>query len=227
MRALLSDIADLALGRQCLGCAEPGPGICPGCLRGLRGRPVPVRAGVITAYAGGAYDGLLRSAVIAYKEHGYLSLADPLGRLLADAVLASVTWPPGSVVLVPVPAHRASRRGFDPVALLGRHACRHLAARGCPASVSAILVARERYPALKGLGRAEREAAVSGAFAVRRAPPESRRGDAAALVVIDDVVTTGATAREAVRALAAARIAAAARATGGGRPRGRGGPGSR
>ncbi|MDP1878803.1 MAG: phosphoribosyltransferase family protein [Actinomycetota bacterium] len=225
MRALVSDIADLALGRRCLGCQDPGPGLCRACLLGLRGKPVPARAGAVAGCAGGAYDGLLRSVVIAFKEQGYVSLADPLGRLLADGVRASVTGQrPGSrhpLVLVPVPSHRRSRRGFDPVVLLGRHACRHLARDGYRAIVDPILMTRVRYAELKGLGRAEREAAVSGAFHAR---PSSLRGPAAtaaALLVIDDVVTTGATVREAARALAAVGLQVRAAAAVAGASRGR------
>ncbi|MHB1164804.1 MAG: ComF family protein [Candidatus Nanopelagicales bacterium] len=230
MRALLSDMADLALGRRCLGCEAPGPGICPACLRGLRGprgTAVATRAGVVTAHAAGAYAGLLRSAVIAYKEHGHVGLADPLGRLLADAVRASLPGHrPGHsrpMVLVPVPAHRRSRRGFDPVVLLGRHACRHLAADGVRAMVGPVLLARVRFAELKGLGRAEREAAVSGAFRARRGGLRGNPADAACLVVIDDVLTTGATVREAVRALAADGIVAQAAAAVAGATRDRSG----
>jgi predicted amidophosphoribosyltransferase len=106
------------------------------------------------------------------------------------------------VLLVPVPsAPRATRvRGADVVALLATVASRRLRARGRPVRAARLLRQSRRVSDQAGLGARGRAANVAGAFAVRR--PLLRGIPAGArVVVVDDVVTTGASAAEAVRVL--------------------------
>jgi predicted amidophosphoribosyltransferase len=128
--------------------------------------------------------------VIAYKERGRLDLTAPLAGELA-ALLAG--HPPAALVPVPSTRRAARERGGDRIQRLACHA-----ARGSPhVAVPALRWAR-RVADSVGLNAVQRRDNVAGAMAARR-PPSSRPA-----VLVDDVVTTGATLTEAARALGGA-----------------------
>lgn len=209
---------DLLLGASCVGCEQPGRLLCDPCRAVLPAtpaavdlpgwpHPVPVRAA-------GPYRGTVRALVVGHKERGLHALRAPLAALLAGAVGA--LWPSpattaGAVVLVPVPSRRSSvrARGHDPTLAMTRGAARSLAAAGHgPVLVAPLLVQRPGVLDQGGLDRAGRARNLDGALScpasgVRRL---ARRVGAARVVVCDDVVTTGATAAEAVRALGASGV---------------------
>jgi predicted amidophosphoribosyltransferase len=185
---LAAALADLVLPRCCVGCGRPGRSLCLGCaprdvLRlDVAGLPV---------VAAGAYAGAVRAALLAYKERGRRDLGAPLGELLAHAVALCP-----AAVLVPVPCTpRAARdRGGDHVLRLAR-----VAGRRSAGSVGTALRLARPVQDSAGLGVRERATNLYTAMTAT-APPVARAG----AVVVDDIVTTGATLREAARALAAA-----------------------
>lgn len=204
MPSLLADLADLVLPRICAGCRRPGPALCRDCAAPTG---LIVSLPGLAVSAAGPYDGALRSALLQFKERGRRELGPPLARLLGAAVAIWLTrwpveWP--DPVLVPVPSSRAAarRRGADHVAALARRA-----ARECRPGLGGAGHARRQLdwvPALRvvrpvadsaGLGSSARAANLSRAFAVRT-PAAGRSA-----LVVDDIVTTGATLAEAVRAL--------------------------
>lgn len=169
--------------------------------------PDPRPAGLRPPYAAGPYDGALRAAVLACKERRVGALVPPLGDLLADAVGRVVTacgGSPGLLVLVPVPSRRSSvrARGSDTTALLTARAARVLRRTSGPVRTARLLAVREDVADQSGLDADARAANLAGACHVR---PGVRRRVArwgrVHVVVCDDVLTTGATAREAQRAL--------------------------
>ena len=190
---MLRALADLILPRRCAGCGDPGELLCPACapvgpaivVPGLGGLAAPVRAA-------GRYEGGLRAALLAYKERGRLELAGPLAGLLAGVAARFVR--PG-VVLVPVPsaAAAARRRGGDHVLRLARPA----GARLGVAVVPALRLAR-RVDDSAGLDGQQRRANLAGAMCAHAPPP------GAVAVLVDDIVTTGVTVQESLRALRAA-----------------------
>ena len=121
---------------------------------------------------------------------------------LAWSVEAVIHQVPGSgtVWLVPVPSSPATvaHRGVDFTASLARVAARRLRRRGYPVAVAGVLRQRRRLVDQAGLGIAARQANLRGAFRARG------RGLPGSVIVVDDVVTTSATLREACRALEAA-----------------------
>jgi predicted amidophosphoribosyltransferase len=200
-------LVDLVLPRVCLGCAASGPPLCPAC------RPGAVlhsaQAGVPTV-AAGAYETALRRAVLAYKERGRRDLGGALADLLAGCV--TELGPPPGAVLVPIPSSpRAAReRGGDHVLRLSRK----LAARtGLPVAGGVLRLGRAVRDSA-GLSTSERAVNLAGAMcarppAGRAVPPFDRDfarhpGRSIPAVLVDDVVTTGATLGEASRALRAA-----------------------
>jgi predicted amidophosphoribosyltransferase len=186
-RDVISTVVDLVLPRRCAGCGLAGSPLCAGCSGG------PGFAGLVAGVpirAAAAYDGGVRSALLAYKERGRRDLARPLAMLLAGAVRE---YP--NAVLVPVPSRRkaARARGGDHVLRLAR-----ITGRLCGTSVEAPLRLAHDVLDSAGLTAVQRAVNVHQAF-VARPPRETAR-----VVVVDDIVTTGATLAEACRALRAA-----------------------
>jgi predicted amidophosphoribosyltransferase len=146
--------------------------------------------------------------VLAFKEHGRGELARPLGAALALAATVLLCAAPGAsagrgpVLLVPVPSSAAAvqRRGRDHVRELAGCAAAELRDAGVPAEVLPVLRRGRGTRDSAGLDAGERRRNLAGRFRVQRpwrgAVPEGR------LVLVDDVVTSGATLTEAARALA-------------------------
>jgi predicted amidophosphoribosyltransferase len=139
--------------------------------------------------------------VLAHKERSALGLVHPLGRCVADVVTS--LSPTDRVVLVPVPSHPSvvRTRGHDPVLRIVRRAARVLRSRGTPTAVRRPLGVVGRPEDQAGLSGDERRANLAGRFRGRPARIET---SAATVLLVDDVITTGATLREAQRALAEA-----------------------
>lgn len=235
LRDSLGDIVDgaldLLLGGCCAGCHHPGRSLCARCAAALPDGawpawPTPVPPGLAPPFAAGEYAGALRALVIAHKEHRVLSLGPPLARLLAQAVAAGApAGPADQVVLVPVPSRPATvrARGHDPTGSLVTRAARSLGVPAVP-----LLRTRPGVVDQAGLDAQQRAANLAGALhcpsaglrRLARASPRAR------VVVCDDVLTTGATAREAQRALEAVGLEVVAVAAVAATPRrvGRSGP---
>jgi predicted amidophosphoribosyltransferase len=192
----LEQLLDLVLPLRCVGCGVPEMAWCDRC------RVTPRSLAVTTlpaVHAAARYEGSVRAALLAYKERGRRVLASPLGGYLAWAVAdleRSVGIEPRAVVLLPIPSRpgAARARGGDHVLRLARAAAMQ---RGSPVMDCLRLTGRVRDSA--GLSTAERRANLSGRMVAR--PPPS--GDLVA-VILDDIVTTGTTVREARRALSSA-----------------------
>jgi ComF family protein len=151
--------------------------------------------------AAGANADLLRRVLVAWKESGNTRLIAVLDHLLAASVV-ELARPARPVVLVPVPTSRRSRRerGCDLVDELARAAIRLLRQVGIDAQVSQALAPARVTVDQVGLSAAERASNLRGAFRLRTARSLAGRD----VIVVDDILTTGATVSEAVRVLGAA-----------------------
>jgi predicted amidophosphoribosyltransferase len=156
--------------------------------------------------AAGAYTGPVRPAVNAFKEQGRAELARPLGAALALAVAAIVGAAPGArpVLLVPVPSSAAAlrARGRDHVGELTRRAVVELRTAGLPAEEARLLRRCGRVRDSAGLSATARRANLAGSFVLERGV---RPVPGALLVLVDDVVSSGATLTEAAATLSAVR----------------------
>jgi len=145
------------------------------------------------AYTAGSYDGPLRDLVVAFKFNRRADLAHALAQLMWERLApeaAMERWD----VLVAVPVHflRTLMRGYSPVQLL----CRDLEKLGAPRSARALRLTRRVRPQ-RGLSRTARQENVKGAFAVPKGAAISEKR----ILLVDDVMTTGATASECARTL--------------------------
>jgi predicted amidophosphoribosyltransferase len=141
--------------------------------------------------------------IVAHKERNRLDLARPLGRRLTRAVLAAS--PEATAVwLVPAPSARSSvrRRGQDPVRRMARVAAAEIRALGRAANVLPALRHQRHVADQVGLTRQQRAQNLHGALAVR--PAAAARLAQRPAILIDDVMTSGATLAEAARAIRAA-----------------------
>jgi len=220
---------DLLLGSTCAVCGRPGRALCGPCRQALPRRattcwPTPRPSGLARPVAAGDYDGALKQLVNAHKEQHRFALAAPLGDLLALSVMGHAGPPPSlgapcapstRVVLVPVPSRPAvvRRRGHDPLLRITVRAAVRLRDLGVQTGVVRLLRSIRVAEDQAELGAAARARNLAGTMACprRRAARliEGGAGTPSLVVVVDDVITTGSTVREAQRALEAAGVAVA------------------
>jgi len=187
---------DEPLCEACAGLAERPDGVCPRCgLPGCdaeEGCPTcaldpPPYGGLASAFW---YGGPVRAAIHRFKFDDRPHLYRALSAALADVV--EPAWPRGVLVGVPMTDRSLRRRGYNPAWLLALGLSRRLGLRAPGGST--LVKVRETAPQ-RGLGARERRDNVAGAFACR--------GDVVGrdLWLVDDVLTTGATAGECARVL--------------------------
>jgi len=201
VREALAGALSVVFPVWCVGCDAPDATLCTDCRRQLQPTVVSRSVGGLAVWAGLEFSGVTARALRACKEEGRTSLVRALAPALAAAAAAALQGAePGPVVVVPVPTSPSAmrRRGYRVVELL--------AARGGLHS-QCLLQATGRAGDQRHLGIDERERNVQGSMRARSTALSGRR-----VLVVDDVVTTGATLREAVRACesAGARVVGAA-----------------
>src|SRR4051812_34259757 len=210
LRRLVTGALDLALPASCSGCGREGQPLCPSCLPALDSRlglpggtPIGLPADIPTPLLQlewcAPFAGPVRAALHDLKYAGERRLAEPLGEAVARRWARVGT---GATVIVPVPVHaeRERQRGYDQAALIAA-----VAAERLRMPMARVLERGRATVAQFELGRDERAANVAGAFRVRgsghdRHRERSRGGADGTPVVtgrwvllVDDVVTTGAT----------------------------------
>jgi len=192
VRRAAGEALALLLPVRCAGCDTDGIALCDGCRAALTPRVVRRPVAGFAVHAGLAFTEQRARVVRALKEEGRTGLARPLAGALRAAALtgvaeASGTASVGEWTVVCVPTSRAAmrRRGFRVVELLARRA-------GLPAT--RLLTPARATGDQRGLDRAARVRNVAGSMRARDAAGR-------AILLLDDVVTTGATLAEARRTL--------------------------
>ncbi|HET6731326.1 ComF family protein [Mycobacterium sp.] len=191
---------DLVLPLECGGCGAPSTRWCPACMRELAVKPdqphliTPRLDPGVPVFSLGRYAAARREAIVAVKEHGRADLINPLAGALHFGLINLLTWgvvdTPLCVVPAPTRRSAARRRGGDPVTQMA------LAATGELSDITVTAVLRMRAFARDsvGLSSTDRQRNVAG----RVKAVKVVAGD---VLVVDDIVTTGATAAESVRVL--------------------------
>ncbi|MHA6694054.1 ComF family protein [Homoserinimonas sp. A520] len=191
VRDALLDAWAVLMPIDCAGCARPDRALCAGCRIRLAPDPawhrLPDGTPVVSALD---YSGTVRQVILALKEQGRTDVASALAAPLKAALQAAAELPAGipSPELALVPPSRSSfrRRGYDPVALLVRKA---------GFASSAVLRPSRSTLQQKSLNLESRSVNLAGSLHA-----ESALGGRT-FILVDDVMTTGATLSEASRAI--------------------------
>ena len=183
---------DLAIPGEpaCNLCQRPfGDGIADGLTCAPCMADPPRHDGIV---AGTLYNDASRRLVLALKHGGKIALAPMMARLITARLPVDETW-----LIVPVPLHRWRlwKRGYNQAALLAREVAK---LTGATLAVDS-LQRRKPTPSLGGLGRKARARALSGAIAAHPRRREALRG--AKVLLVDDVLTSGATSDACVSVL--------------------------
>src|SRR5215212_8259677 len=199
---------DLAFPARCPGCGREGPPICDTCEPSLAARltlpagiaiglPSDVPAPLLQLEWCAPFSGLVRRALHELKYGGETRVAEPLGQAIARRWGRVAV---GGDVIVPVPVHAARRRhrGYDQAELIAAAAARSLNLPMAP------LIERQRATRAQfDLDRRTRASNVEGAFRLRGGGPATNHSSLRGrwIVLVDDVVTTGATLSACARPL--------------------------
>lgn len=194
VRDAVLDAAAVLLPVSCAGCAAPDRSLCAGCTRALTPEVRSRTVRGVAVWSALDYDDVPRTVLLAYKDGGRVDAARALAGALAPA-LAAAAGPRGrGAVPVLIPSTRAAwrRRGYHPTGMVLART-RALA----PPLWHALRLTRQTADQA-ALGNAQRADNRAGSMAA------SRRLRGRRCVIVDDIVTSGATIAEAARAIRAA-----------------------
>jgi predicted amidophosphoribosyltransferase len=193
-------VLDLVLPLECGGCGAPSTRWCDACAQQLAVKAdephllTPRVDPGVPVLSLGRYAGARREAIVAVKEHGRADLIAPLAVALSAGLTNLLTWgvlgTPLTVVPAPTRRSAARRRGGDPVTRMARAATADLPG----VHVTQALRMRAMVRDSVGLSGADRQRNIAGRVKIIK--PVS-----GGVLVVDDIVTTGATASESVRIL--------------------------
>lgn len=174
---------------------------CHDCQRQVQQCQLPAveqfQAGQPVLFAWGDYGGALKRVIAALKYEKHAHVAQPLAHCLAQAWLSAAPKPGRSLTVVPIPIHPSKRkqRGFNQADLLAEHFCQ---ITRLPLELQGLLRSRATE-AQFGLSSSERERNLTDAFSL--GPGFLKRPPAGAVLLLDDIYTTGATAKSAAQTL--------------------------
>jgi ComF family protein len=195
--SVVASLLNLLFPPRCVGCNTWGAWLCPSCMDEILffEPPWPPLLDAIEPLQGvraaAHLSGPLREAIHRFKYRGLRVLSPVLGEMLYDCWDAE-PWPVDVIVPVPLHPQRQRERGYNQSALLARELARHT---GLPA-VEGVLLRIVPTPPQVGLRAIERADNVRGAFRCRHDALAGKH-----VLLVDDVLTTGATLRACANAL--------------------------
>ena len=202
MRGLLRRFLGIFFPPRCILCRkllkDGEEDLCEGCMTGTpcftrrKSRPQFLDSFAAVWY----YEDSVRSSLLQFKFHGRRAYAESYGRLLADRLREDSTGGYDLLVWIPVSRIRKLRRGYDQTELIARSLSRDLGLK----RMRALKKIRHTRPQSGIKGFEDRKANVQGAYRVTM--PETVAGKR--ILLVDDILTTGATMSEAARVLKAA-----------------------
>ena len=211
LRELLADLAALVWPVACVGCGAADRALCASCHEELATvSPLVIESPLarVPAYARGPYEGVLRETIVAYKHGGQAGFAKTLGAQLALPLAAAVRQASASPLIIAAPSRAAQvrKRGFRHVEAALKAALKSVPDPATHVRALRSTRGRRGQVGLEAAARARNASRV----AVRHRFHEAVRGRD--VIVVDDIMTTGATVRAACDVLtqAGARVVAVA-----------------
>lgn len=219
LQRLLNKILGFVFPKLCLGCGESGDYLCPACLAVLPRPAAETAADVIAAFD--YNDARVKKAIWLLKYRGVREVAAVLAQAVFDRAAELIAelngFAPGRIepwLVVPIPLapRRRRNRGFNQARELAVRFCA-LEPRGFVLAENLLIKNRETPSQVAIKDRGKRLSNLRGAFAVARPELVARKN----ILLLDDVITTGGTMKEAKKVLreaGAGQIIAAAVAHG-------------
>lgn len=206
---VVGSLRDVLLPRGCAGCDMPDAVLCDDCRASGGGFMSFAMPGTVSgrAIACGAYRGSLRRAILRWKDHGDEECDGPFADMMADALLSSgllASDPMPVTTLVPAPSSPRSmrERGRWHMRNVTNSLARSLRRRGMDVDTAALLrTTKTSGKSVQMHGTAQRSRRLQGHIVIAARPPYPRN-----VILVDDIVTTGTTARQCAQALNAAGI---------------------
>ena len=189
MFKLFTFFLDLLFPRECLGCRQENTWLCQDCLNSIP--LLNSKKGIIAATA---FDNdLLREAVHSLKYSYIKDLGQPLGELLLKGFKKSPIAQRKFDFIIPIPLHkkRIKERGFNQAKLISQPLSDYL---DCPINEK-VLIRQKNTASQMTLRRADRLNNMKNAFIVKEEAINKR------ILLVDDVITTGSTLRNATLTL--------------------------
>jgi len=194
---LIRTLLDLLFPPRCILCHEFLPHsrepVCDDCAAYVLSRPVCLRQGRVPCLAPLPYEGRVRQSLKRYKFQGRSFYAETYGAWLAAALGRNPDLLPDMICWVPVSRKRKRRRGYDQAELLARSVARELQIPVC----ACLKKLRDNPPQSGISSRQQRRKNVMGVYA----PLQPERFSGKRLLLVDDILTTGATMEECGRVL--------------------------
>ena len=196
MKTVKNIFLDLLFPPRCAFCGEHGVhGVCAACEKALPWCDTPYheRTGIGTCVAPLRYEGTVRESLLRFKFRGGRGSAEGYGKILAQCVAENFNGQFDLVTYVPVSEQRRRERGYDQTLLLAREMC-----RAWDVSPVTLLRKTRHTPAQSALKTPEeRRANVLGVYEAIN----TEKIAPARILLVDDILTTGATLCECVRVL--------------------------
>lgn len=193
------NLLDLIFPKRCVGCGRIGKYFCSSCLRTIRHRPQAGTA-LISFFR---YEGVVRKAIKTLKYRRVSDLAEEFVSLILPSELTLLPMNQAAV-LVPIPLHPSRRRerGFNQAEVLGRELAAQL---HIPVRTDILRRIRPTAPQAEIKNRKERLRNVKNVFSVNT--DSLMHCHTNSFILFDDVATTGATIKNAARALRQSGVA--------------------
>ena len=214
-------ISQLLFPSSCLLCNQPGVDVCSECSTKIRRNRRGLYISDIPVWAGAVYGDELSELILLAKEKHILPARNFLAELLVESFMRARNESEirERTILVPVPSSKSANRtrGYRHAYLLARQMLKRLplSQRGS-VSIQEMLVVNRKVADQTNLNREQRERNVKGAYSVTKTSDLAEQAD---LYLIDDLLTTGSSVREGIRALRQAGLRPAGVLTAGVSPR--------